>query len=200
MKFKKCLVDSVLNKDNIYISNNINTAFVMRTIKPKIYLPSNLNDEEREYILPHEQTHIKRFDHFIKIIGFVALCLHWFNPLVWLAFFVSGKDMEMSCDEIVIKKLGNNVKKDYSSSLLTLATDRRMVGGTPLAFGEGDTKNRIKNVLNYKKPAFWTVLISLIIVLFIIIRLMANPKRQQTGYDGFVIFFNSSFKVFYINI
>ncbi len=181
---KKRLLDSVLYKDNIYISNNINTAFVIGIIKPKIYLPNNLNDKEREYILLHEQTHLKRFDHIVKIIGFIALCLHWFNPFVWYAFFVSGKDMEMSCDETVIKKLGNSVKKDYSSSLLTLATGKRMLGGAPLAFGEGDTKSRVKNVLNYKRPAFWTVLILLIIVVLIIVGLMANPKEVQTGYDG----------------
>ena len=143
---------------------------------PKIYLPSNLNAAERSYILLHEQTHIKRLDHIFKIISFLVLCVHWFNPFAWIAFFLSGKDMEMSCDEAVIRRLGDEVKKDYSASLLTLATGRRIVSGTPLAFGEGDTKGRIKNVLNYKKPRVWAVLIALPAVVFVVIGLITSPK------------------------
>lgn len=175
-RLKKELMNATLYRDNIFISSRIDTAFVMGIFCPKIYLPSNLNATERSYILLHEQTHIKRLDHIFKLIGFLALCLHWFNPFVWAAFFLSGKDMEMSCDEAVIKRLGDDVKKDYSASLLTLATGKRIVSGTPLAFGEGDTKGRIKNVLNYRKPGFWAVLISVLAVVFVVIGLTTSPK------------------------
>jgi len=147
VKLQKRLNNAVHEKDNIYIAKHLDTPFVMGIILPKIYLPASLTEEEKRYVLLHEQMHIRRFDHIIKIVSFFVLCLHWFNPLVWMAFFISGKDMEMSCDEAVIKHLGSNVKKEYSSSLLTLATGRRIIGGSPLAFGEGDTKGRIKNVI-----------------------------------------------------
>ncbi|HBR01572.1 MAG TPA: hypothetical protein DD738_03080 [Ruminiclostridium sp.] len=180
LQLKKRLQSSTLYKDNIFLSDRIDTAFVMGVFRPQIYLPGNLNDTERDYILLHEQTHIKRLDHMVKLISFLVLCVHWFNPLVWVAFFVSGKDMEMSCDEAVIKQLGNDVKKNYSSSLLTLATGRRIVGGTPLAFGEGDTKARIKNVLNYKKSAFWVVIFAFISVVLLGIGFATNQKADRS--------------------
>ncbi len=185
IQLKKNLQSATPYKDNIFISENIETAFVMGVFRPQIYLPTNLNEAEREYILLHEQTHIRRFDHIIKLISFMALCLHWFNPLVWAAFFISSRDMEMSCDEAVIKRLGNEVKKDYSSSLLTLTTGRRIVGGTPLAFGEGDTKGRIKNVLNYKRPAFWVLIVTVIIVIGVALGLITNRKEEEVpGFAG----------------
>ncbi len=181
-RLKKRLQDATLYRDNIFTSSKIDTAFVMGVFYPKIYLPTNLSDTERDYILLHEQTHIKRLDHIVKLISFLVLCVHWFNPFVWIAFFLSGKDIEMSCDEAVIKRLGNDVKKNYSSSLLILATGRNIVGGTPLAFGEGDTKGRVKNVLNYKRPAFWVVLVAVIAVVFVVIGLTTNPKEVPSGF------------------
>ena len=145
ISLKQRLKDAIYEKDNIYSSNRLDTPFVLGVIRPRIYLPTNLTAQEKQYIVLHEQTHIKRCDHLIKIFSFLALCIHWFNPLVWLAFFVSVKDMEMSCDERVINTLGSDVKKEYSTSLLSLATGKRILGGTPLAFGERDTKGRIKN-------------------------------------------------------
>lgn len=181
LKLQKQLRNAVHERYNIYFVEQLCTPFVMGIFRPKIYLPATLSAEEKQYILLHEHTHIKRFDHVIKLLSFFLLCLHWFNPLVWVAFFVSDRDMEMTCDEAVIKRLGNHVKKDYSSSLLSLATGRRIVGGTPLAFGEGDTKGRIKNVLNYKKPAFWTVVVALVAVVGICAGLMANPIVKRTS-------------------
>ena len=165
-------------RDNIYTTDNVITPFVIGVFRPKIYLPYILTEEERQYILLHEQIHVKRGDHVIKIVSFFALCLHWFNPLAWIAFFVSGKDMEMSCDEAVIQRIGNGVKKEYSSSLLTLASGRKVVNGIPLAFGEGDTSSRIKNVLNYKKPALKFVCVAVIVSLIITVVLVANPKTE----------------------
>lgn len=184
LRLKRRLKTAVRCQDSLFLSHAIDTAFVLGIFRPKIYLPAGLTDALREYILLHEQTHIKRLDHLMKLLSFLVLCLHWFNPLVWIAFFASGKDMEMSCDEAVIRKLGNGVKKEYSASLLTLATGRRMVGGTPLAFGEGDTKSRIKNVLNYRKPALWVLTVGVVVVLCVVAGLMANPKKHPAGFYG----------------
>lgn len=175
VKLQRRLGGAVSEGDGIYLSDNINTPFVMGFIRPKIYLPSQLGTEEKQYIILHERTHIKRLDHIVKILSFFVLCLHWFNPLAWVAFFVSGKDMEMSCDEAVIKKLGADVKKDYSSSLLSLATGRRIIGATPLAFGEGDTKRRIKNVLNFKKPTTWVVVAAIMTTVALCVGFAVNP-------------------------
>lgn len=173
---KRKLRSAIWENENVYFAEGLASPFVMGLFRPKIYLPASLTDNEKRYILLHEQTHIKRLDHVVKILGFAVLCLHWFNPLVWIAFFLCGKDMEMSCDEAVIKRLGSEIKKEYSSSLLALATGRRIVGGSPLAFGEGDTKSRIKNVLNYKKPAFWVIAVAIIAVMAVGIGLAVNPK------------------------
>ncbi len=183
LKLKRKLENSAHDGNNVYISSRIETPFVLGILKPKIYLPITLAPSEKEYILLHERTHIKRLDHVVKIIGFLTLCVHWFNPLVWVAFYVSSKDMEMSCDESVIRQLGEGVKKDYSSSLLALATGKRLLGATPLAFGEGDTKGRIKNVINYKKPVFWVVIMAIIVVLAISVGLMSNPLAKQLSIE-----------------
>lgn len=175
---KRKLKNAVYDKDNIYLLSGIDTPFVLGIIRPRIYLPISLSKSEKDYILLHEQTHIRRFDHVFRIIGYLTLCIHWFNPLVWIAFFISGKDMEMSCDETVIRKLGDGVKKEYSSSLLSLATARRTLRATPLAFGEGDTKGRIRNVMNYKKPVFWVIIIAVIGIATLSFGLLSNPKNE----------------------
>ncbi len=176
VRLHRQLKGAVREKGNIYRSKYLATPFVMGVLHPKIYLPEALTDAEKEYILLHEQIHIERHDYIVKLLSFLVLCVHWFNPLVWIAFFLSAKDMEMSCDEAVIRKLGNDVKKDYSISLLSLSTGRRIVGGTPLAFGEGDIKGRIRNVLHYKKPALWVSIAALAGVGVLCLGLIANPR------------------------
>lgn len=178
------LVGAVKQNDNIYLVDHLQSPFVLGMICPKIYLPSTLLPDEQSYIILHEQTHIKRFDHIIKTLTFCTLCVHWFNPLVWLAFVLCVKDMEMSCDESVMKQMGTDIRKEYSASLLSLATGKKIIAGTPLAFGEGDMKGRIKNVMNYKKPAFWVVAISVVAVVAVGIGLMANPKSSTNSYWG----------------
>ena len=174
-RLKKRLKGSVHERENIYLSDALGAPFVLGFIAPKIYLPSSLKDEEKQHILLHEQTHIHRQDHIIKMLSFFVLCLHWFNPLVWAAFFLSGKDMEMACDEAVIKRLGSGIKKNYSASLLALATRRHAVCGVPLAFGEGSAKSRIKNILRYKKPVVWVLLVLAAVVLMLSFGLFLNP-------------------------
>lgn len=180
VQLRRKLRFAVREKENIYLTERVSTPFVIGLFRPRIYLPAMLNEQEKGYILLHEQVHIKRGDHIIKIISFLVLCLHWFNPLVWAAFFLSGKDMEMSCDEAVIRKIGNGVKKEYSASLLSLATGRRIVGGIPLAFGEGDTGSRIKNVLHYKRPAVVVVCGAVAVCLAAAVMLMANPDGPSS--------------------
>ena len=183
VKLKRKLKDAGHEQDNIYIAENLTTPFVCGFLAPKIYLPSALEGEEKAYILMHEQIHIRRCDHIVKLLGYLALCLHWFNPLVWAAFFLSGRDMEMSCDEAVIRKMGSDVKKEYSASLLNLATGRRIVGGVPLAFGEGDTGGRIKNVLRYKKPAAALICAAVIVIAAAAAVLLANPRQRGASED-----------------
>ena len=154
-------------RNNIYLADHLETAFVLGLARPKIYLPSSLSQQEQDCILAHEQTHIRRGDPWWKALAFLALTVHWFNPLVWLAFVSFGKDMETACDEAVVRKLGPEIEADYAASLLRLATGRRILAGAPLAFGEGDTSGRIRHILRYKKPAFWVVLISVLAVVIL---------------------------------
>lgn len=157
LRLRRRLVGAVRLEDNIYLADYIPSPFVMGLFRPKIYLPSTLTETERGYILRHEQYHLRRRDHVVKLLSFLALCVHWFNPLVWAAFILAGKDMEMSCDEAVVRELGEDIRADYSASLLSLATGRRIVAGMPLAFGEGDTGGRIRNLLNWKRPQPWII-------------------------------------------
>lgn len=175
---------AVLLQGNIFECENISTPFVLGIINPKIYLPIGLSETEQSYIVKHEQIHIRRFDYIIKPIAFLVLCVHWFNPLVWLSFVLMSRDMEMSCDEQVIKELGTDIKKNYSTSLLSLAVNRKMISGSPLAFGETGAKGRIKNVLSYQRPAFWVMVMAVIAVVVIGIGLLANPKAASTYYDA----------------
>lgn len=170
--------------DNIYETNGIKTPFVFGGIKPRIYLPEGLSENEKPYIIKHEQTHIKRFDHIIKALAFLVLTVHWFNPLVWIAFFLMSEDMELSCDERVIKEMGSGIKQDYSTSLLCLSTGR-IIGGCPLAFGESNTKTRIINILNYKKPTFWVVTVAVIGVIAISLGLMSNPLKEKLTVEAY---------------
>lgn len=166
-------------RDNIFIADDIKSPFVVGLFRPKIYLPCNLGDQEQEYIILHEQHHIKRLDHVMKALAFFALAIHWFNPLVWVAFILASKDMEMSCDEAVIRKVDGDVRADYSASLLTLATGRRIIAGTPLAFGEGDTTGRIRNLANWRKPAFLVVLVAVVACIALAVGLMTNPADDD---------------------
>lgn len=166
LRLRRKLIGALPLRDNIYLADYIDSPFVMGIFRPKIYLPSSLTEQEQGYIILHEQHHIRRGDHIIKALAFFALCIHWFNPMVWVAFVLSSKDMEMSCDEAVVRKLGEGIRADYSASLLSLATGRRIIAGTPLAFGEGDTKSRIKNLLNWKraKPAMVFLALALVVL------------------------------------
>lgn len=178
-RIKRQLTGAVRKKENIYLCDYIDTAFVLGVIRPKIYLPTKLAGTEREYILFHEQTHIRRGDHIFRLLAFLALSIHWFNPLVWCAFRLSERDMEMSCDEAVMGKMGVDLRAAYSTSLLNIASGRQVFGGTPLGFGEGNVKCRIKNVMRYQKAATWIAIpvLSVIVILFVV--LGSNPVKRN---------------------
>ncbi len=173
------LIGAVNLRDNIYLADHISTPFVIGLIRPKIYLPSTISEEEQSYIILHEKTHIRRLDHFIKMLAFLALTMHWFNPLVWVAFICAAKDMEMSCDESVLKQMGGEIRTAYSTSLLSLSAGRSLINGSPLAFGEGNLKGRIKNIMNFKKPAFWVVAIAVITCIASVLLLSVNPIKTS---------------------
>lgn len=180
LRLRRRLVGAVRLEDNIYLADYIPSPFVMGLFRPKVYLPSTLTETERGYILRHEQYHLRRRDHVVKLLSFLALCVHWFNPLVWAAFILAGKDMEMSCDEAVVRELGEDIRADYSASLLSLATGRRIVAGMPLAFGEGDTGGRIRNLLNWKRPQPWIIAVCAVVCVGLIALCAANPKGSDT--------------------
>lgn len=178
VKLKRKLIGSAPMRNHIYLADHINSPFVMGLINPRIYLPSPMTAAEQAFIIAHEQYHIKRLDHITRILAFIALTIHWFNPLVWLAFILSEKDMEMSCDEAVMKKMKIDIRAEYSRSLLRFATDRKVISATPLTFGEGDTKNRVKNVMEYKRPMLWVSIIAVIVVISVAVGLINSPKSK----------------------
>ena len=174
------LVGAIVYRGNVYRADYIDTPFVMGFFSPKIYLPSDVPTNERKYIIAHERHHISRFDHIIKLLAYSALCIHWFNPLVWAAFILACKDMEMSCDEAVIRKMGSQIRADYSASLLRLATHKKIIAGMPLAFGEGDTKGRVMNMAKWKKPKLWVSLICVVLCIGVLAACAVNPSTSKS--------------------
>ena len=152
LRLRRSLQEAVplAGEAGVWTAGRAPSPFVLGLLRPRIYLPAGLPASERDYILLHERTHIRRLDHIFRALAWLAAVVHWFNPLVWLAFQLAGKDMEMSCDEAVLRKIGRDVRADYSTSLLRLSTGGNLPVG-PLAFGDSGPKSRIKNVLNYKK-------------------------------------------------
>lgn len=177
-KLRKRVRVCVPFRKGIYIADDIDTPFVMGIFRPVIYLPGTLDRAERKYIIAHEQHHIHRGDHIFKSLAFLALTIHWFNPLVWVAFVLAGRDMEMSCDEAVIRKLGEDVRADYSASLLNLATGHRIFAGTPLAFGEVNPTGRVRNLARWKKPKRWIILICAILCVVLAVCLLTDQKDE----------------------
>jgi len=181
VKIKRKLQTATRVDGNVFETDAIGTAFVCGFIRPKIYVPANIEDANLSYILEHERTHIRRKDYLIKPIAFLALIFHWFNPLMWLCFAFMSRDIEMSCDESVLHKLGDSAKGGYSGSLLSLSVKRKgLLAANPLAFGESYVKIRIKNVLNFKKPAFWVIMIAVVAVCLAVVAFAANPSESAT--------------------
>ena len=179
LRLRGKLVGAVALRDGVYLADSIDTPFVMGIFRPRVYLPSGISGEEQSFILAHEKQHIRRGDPIWKLLGYAALCLHWFNPLVWAAFLLAAKDMEMSCDEAVIRQLGSQIRADYSAALLRLTTRQTTLAGVPLAFGEGDTKGRIRNMARWKKPKTWVRIACLVLCLGILMACGLNPRQAE---------------------
>lgn len=183
-KLRRQLICSAPLRGNVYLADHIPTPFVIGLVHPRIYLPSTLTEAEQAYIVPHEEHHIRRGDPITKLLAFGALCLHWFNPLVWLAFVLASRDMEMSCDEAVIRRVGREIRAEYSLSLLRFSAGKKLFIGTPLAFGEGNTKERIENVMRYRKPKGVAVVLALVLCLVLAACLSSNPKADEGEDEG----------------
>ena len=166
---------AVLLRDNIYQSETVDSPFVLGIIKPKIYLPFNLDPKDLEHVIAHERSHIHRKDHWWKPLGFLLLAIHWFNPLLWLGYILLCRDIELACDEKVIREMDNEAKADYTQALVTCSVNRRRIAACPLAFGEVGVKQRVKAVLHYKKPAFWIIIAAIIICIVTAVCFLTDP-------------------------
>ena len=179
-KVKHKIGTAVLYKDNIYQSENVVSPFVLGIMKPKIYLPFNMSEKDMEHVLAHEMAHIRRKDYLWKPLGFLLLTLHWFNPLMWLGYVLLCRDIELACDEKVIKELDHGARADYSQALLTCSVNRRMIAACPLAFGEVGVKDRVRSVLNYKKPAFWIIIAAIAACIAVALCFLTNPPKDSS--------------------
>ena len=170
---------SIKNSDNVYFCDDIDSPFILGVVRPRIYLPSGMTDEQMGYVIGHEQAHLRRLDHIWKPLGFALLCLHWFNPLLWVAYILLCRDIESACDEKVIRDMDDESKKGYSETLVACSVHRRAVMACPLAFGEVGVKERIKLVLNYKKPAFWIILVAVVALVVTGVCFLTDPPSKE---------------------
>ena len=169
---------SIRGEKNVYFCDEVDSPFILGVIRPRIYVPSGMSGEALEHVLAHERAHLRRGDHFWKPIGFAILAFYWFNPLLWVAYVLLCRDIESACDEKVIKTMDTAAKKSYSEALLSCSLHRKRIMACPLAFGEVGVKQRIKSVLNYKKPAFWVIIIALVATLVLSVCFLTNPRRD----------------------
>lgn len=178
-KLKKKLATAILLRDNVYESEFVDSPFVFGVVKPNIYLPMHMDEGTAAHVIAHERAHLARRDHWWKVLGYLVLALHWFNPLVWVAYILFCRDIELACDEKVVKGLDGAARADYSQALLSCAAPRRAVAACPLAFGEGNIKTRVKSVLHYKKPAFWVAAAAVLAVVIMAVCFLTNPKSER---------------------
>lgn len=178
-KLKRKLATAILLRDNIYESEFVDSPFVFGVVKPNIYLPMHMDEGTAAYVIAHEHAHLARRDHWWKVLGYLVLALHWFNPLVWVAYILFCRDIELACDEKVVKGLDGAARADYSQALLSCAAPKRAVAACPLAFGEGNIKMRVKSALHYKKPAFWVAAAAVLAVVIVAVCFLTNPKSER---------------------
>ena len=178
-KLKRKLATAILLRDNIYESEFVDSPFVFGVVKPNIYLPMHMDEGTAAYVIAHEHANLARRDHWWKVLGYLVLALHWFNPLVWVAYILFCRDIELACDEKVVKGLDGAARADYSQALLSCAAPGRAVAACPLAFGEGNIKTRVKSALHYKKPAFWVAAAAVLAVVIVAVCFLTNPKSER---------------------
>ncbi len=180
VRVHRSVAERVPYEGNIFLCDCVKSPFILGLVRPKIYLPSNMDAMAMEPVIAHEKAHLARRDHWWKPMGFLILAVHWFNPLCWIAYVLLCRDIELACDEKVIQQMDLDGKKQYSTALLKCSTQRRLVTVCPLAFGEVGVKDRIKSVLNYKKPAFWVVVVAVIACGVVTVCFATNPKSGRT--------------------
>lgn len=178
-RLRRFLQRAVCVEEGIYEAEGLSSSFVFGIFRPRIYLPAGLPTAEREFVLAHERVHAARKDYLVKLLAWLARCIHWFNPLAWLAFALLEHDMEMSCDEAVVRRLGMDVRQDYSRALVNLSCDMSRFGSCPPAFGEGRVKDRVRNILAYRKRAFMTVAVLAVLLVVVVAGLSLDPRRHD---------------------
>jgi beta-lactamase regulating signal transducer with metallopeptidase domain len=166
-------------RENVYESEQVSSPFILGIFRPRIFLPYNLDEQTRAHVLAHEQTHLKRRDHLLKPLAFLLLAVYWFQPLLWLAYIILCRDIEYACDEKVIKNESEETRRAYSMALLSCSVHRRALTACPLAFGEVGVKQRIKNVMNYKKPAFWFIILAVVALIVIAVCFLTDPVSNE---------------------
>ena len=179
LNVKNKISTAVLLRQNIFQSENVVSPFVLGVVKPRIYLPFDMDEQDMEHVIAHENAHIRRKDHLWKPFGFLLLTLHWFNPFIWLAYVLLCRDIELACDEKVVKEFDNQQKADYAQALLTCSVNRRMIAACPIAFGEVGVKDRVKSILNYKKPAFWIIIVAIIASIIAAVCFLTDPVSEK---------------------
>lgn len=170
--------ESIKAEDH-YLCDRISSPFILGIFRPRIILPFDIGEEDKPYVLAHERAHLKRRDHLWKPLGYLLLSVYWFNPLLWIAYILLCRDIELACDERVIKELGYDCKKPYATALINAAAPQRLITACPVAFGETSVKARVKNILSYKKPAFWIIIIAVILSIVVAVCFLTNPADKS---------------------
>lgn len=184
IRLRQKVSTAVLLRDNIYQSENVTSPFVLGLLRPTVYIPFKVDGQSLEHIIAHEQAHICRRDYIWKLLGFLLLTIHWFNPVMWVAYILLCRDIELACDEAVIKNLGNEQRADYSQALLDCSVNRWAIAACPLAFGEVGVKERVTSVLNYKKPAFWLIIAAVIVCAVVAVCFLTEPYSSKILYNS----------------
>lgn len=175
-KLRKQTDESIKYAENIYLCDRIPSPFILGIVKPRIFLPSSIEETDIPYVIAHEKAHLKRFDHFWKPFGFALLSVYWFNPVIWAAYLLLCRDIELACDEKVIKALGTACKKPYAEALIHCSVSQKRMSACPVAFGETDIKNRIQSILHYKRPAVWVIATAIIACIGVVVCFSTVPK------------------------
>ena len=180
LRLRRKVCEAVRLRGNIYQSEQVASPFVLGTFQPRIYLPYRMGSRDQQHVIAHEQAHLRRGDHLWKPLGFLLLTIHWFNPLMWLSYVLLCRDIELACDEKVIKELGFEQRADYMQALVSCSVSRRRIAACPLAFGEIGVKERVKSVMNYKKPTFWIILLVVIACIALVVCFLTDPVEESS--------------------
>lgn len=182
LKLKHRVREAIRTENNVYVCSDLDTAFLLGYIRPRVYLPAKMDDDGAKLVIDHERAHIRRGDNWFKLIAFLCLALHWFNPLVWVAYILICRDIEDACDEAVVRGLDEQGRRDYSSALLACGMRKRSLAGCPVAFGEISVRQRIMNVLRYRKPALWICIAAILLILLVLVFFITDPAGEAPPY------------------